>query len=90
MRGFTFWRQHPPEAAGLTYQELVEAATEVFDAAAKKMVPDSVAIIGAVRQAYVQLKEGDEPLAETVRQLILCGFFPRAVWSDSTAAKSVG
>ena len=58
----------PPEATGLIYQGLVEAAAMVFDAAAKKMVPDSAAIIGAVRQAYVQLKEGGGLLAEIVRQ----------------------
>ena len=57
-----------PEATGLIYQELVEAAAMVFDAAAKKMVPDSAAIIGAVRQAYIQLKEGGGLLAEIVRQ----------------------
>ena len=53
---------------GQIYRQMVEAATAIFDAAAKKMVPDSVAIIGAVRQAYVQLRQGDELLAEIVRQ----------------------
>jgi HD-GYP domain-containing protein (c-di-GMP phosphodiesterase class II) len=58
----------PYEAVKQVYQILVEAAAQVFDAAAKEMVPDSAAIIGAVRQARKQLEEGDELLAAVVRQ----------------------
>jgi uncharacterized protein YwbE len=49
------------------YQGLVEAAHQVFDAAAKGTEPDSGPIIAAVKLAFKLFVDGDELLAEMVR-----------------------
>ena len=49
------------------YQDLVEAARQVFARAARRRSPDSGLIIASVNQSYRQLLDGDGLLAETVR-----------------------
>ena len=58
----------PAAKPAQVYKKLVAAARHVFEAAAEKTEPHSATIIGAVRRAFKQLEQGEEVLAETVRQ----------------------
>ena len=49
------------------YEELVEAARQIFDAAGTASVPDATPIIEAVRASHEMLRSGDSLLTQIVR-----------------------
>lgn len=57
-----------PETALEVYRELVAAGQQVFEAAAEGKAPESNSIIAATRLALKELQQGDDLLAESVRQ----------------------
>jgi hypothetical protein len=56
------------EGAALTYDALVEAADELFGAAAESRAPNGPLVVAAVRGAVDSLVESDALLTETVRR----------------------
>jgi hypothetical protein len=72
------------------YGGLVEAAQEVFVAAAQSGAPDEGRIIGAVRQALGRLREDDGLLAEIVRQREEGRDWPQRAANTSVLAMRLG
>ena len=68
------------DGAAVAYDALVEAAEELFEAAADDRAPNGPLVVSAVRSAVDQLGESDSLLTETVR---------RRPAADSLARRSV-